>query len=303
MAVEFLSAVWPAQFAQISHKMVMLCLADAADPVQGITWLPIRSKRGKLDMIAKTQLSDRQIKRALRALEAEGWIERFENPGHGVLFRVHKSPISTASQGVTPCPPYRDDTMSPARGDTMSNRDDTMSPKTENNRNLKKQGTGGGGAVDNLLADRDLPASLEAWQWRAYVDVRAAIGKPLTSPVAVLLLGKLEAIEAEGWHIGDVVERAIVNGWTDFHLPTPGRSTGVRRMVDGKPIKGPGLSEEEMAKAAEIDALEDLNDRLVERAALFAAAERKNEATALGDLVGSLPILQGRNRTKRKEPK
>lgn len=298
MAIEIMSAIWPVQFAAVSHKMVMLCLADSADAAQGITWLPLKSKRGRLDMVAKTGLSDRQIRRVLRDLEATGWIERFENPGRGCLIRVHRAPISVAGEGRTPCPPYGADVMSPLGADTMSAGADVMSPKPSINRQKEKQADQGSGAVDNLRADRPLPASLEAWQWGAYVDVRRAIGRPLSAPSATLLLAKLDAIEAEGWHIGDVVERATVNGWTDFHLPTPGRSAGVRRMVDGKPIKGPGATEEEMAAAAEIDRLDDLNERLAARAELFRAAERRNEATALGDLVGALPLLQGRRSRK-----
>ena len=290
MAVEIMAAIWPAQFAAVSEKMVALCLADAADPVQGITWLPIRSKRGRQDMILKTGLSERQIQRALRSLEAAGWIERFENVGRGVLFRVHRSPISRGDM-VTP---VGGDMVTPVRGDMVTGRGDMVTGKPSINRQIKKQADQDGEPVDNLPTDRRLPASLEAWQWGAYGDVRRAIGRPLTPQSSVMLLSKLDAIEAEGWHVGDVVERAIVNGWTDFHLPTPGRSTGVRRMVDGKAIKGPAVTEEEMAAAAEIDALDNLNERLAARAEFFAKAERRNEAIGLGDLVGALPIMQGR---------
>jgi hypothetical protein len=290
MAVEIMAAIWPAQFAAVSEKMVALCLADSADAVQGITWLPIRSKRGRQDMILKTGLSERQIQRALRSLEAAGWIDRFENPGRGCLIRVHRAPISRGDM-VTP---VRGDMVTGLRGDTMTGRGDMVTGKTSINRQIKKQGGEAGEPVDNLSPDRPLPASLMAWQWGAYVDVRRAIGRPLTPQSSAMLLSKLDAIEAEGWHIGDVVERATVNGWTDFHLPAPGRSAGVRRMVDGQVIKGPGSTAEDMAAAAEIDALDNLNERLTARAEFFAKAERRNEAIGLGDLVGTLPIFQGR---------
>lgn len=290
MSIEIMSAIWPVQFPEKSQKWVLMVLADAADPVEGITWLPIESERGKLDICLKSQLSPRTVQRALRALESDGWIDRFENPGKGVIYRVHKSPIARKSGGdmVTP---YRGDMVTPPRGDMVTGGGVMVTPKTLIKHQLKKEGPPTGTAVDNLDPKRPLPRSLEAWQWEAYIDVRHFIEKPLNGTVATLLLNKLDKIEAEGWHIGDVVERAIVNGWTDFLLPTAGRSAGLRRLIDGQLVAGPGVTKEDMAAAAEIDALESMNDRLTARAEFFAASERRNEATALGDLVGKLPIL------------
>lgn len=68
--------------------MVLLALADAAND-DGVTWLAVKSRRSdKLDIVAKTSLSERAVQGAIKRLCENGFLSRRENPGRGVWYHV-----------------------------------------------------------------------------------------------------------------------------------------------------------------------------------------------------------------------
>ena len=280
-----MSAVWDLQMGSLSEKMVLLALADAAND-DGVTWMAVKSRRpGKLDLMRKCSLSERGVQGAIQRLVAQGYLIRHENPGKGVVYVVSATPAPSAGVQL----PLLDLTPAASAGAPAAS-----AGKPLYNPKIEKEGAAAGRAVDNCsLSGRVLPSALLAWQWSAYVEMRRSIGKPLGGPAATLLLNRLDAIAANGWHIGDIVEKAIVNGWTDFHEPSAGRVSGVRRIVAGEPVKPIGATAEDLARIAEIDALENLNQRLEARAKFFASSERRNTASSMDEILATLPFANG----------
>lgn len=277
-----MTAVWKLQLGSLSEKMVLLALADAAND-DGVTWMAVKSRKaGKMDLMTKCSLSDRGVQKAIGRLVDAGYLVRHENPGRGVVYVV----------SATPEP--RSGVQLPLLNLTPEHRSpppEHSSGKPSINPNLERKGGGADAPVDNCsLSGRILPSRLQAWQWAAYVEMRRSIGKPMGGPAATILLSRLDAIGANGWHIGDVVEKAICNGWTDFHEPSAGRVSGIRRIVAGEPVKPVGATAEDLARIAEIDALDNLNARLEARADFYRKAERRNSASSMEEILATLPF-------------
>ena len=277
MSVKLMGEIWPLQFSPKSDKFVLLALADAVNDDDGFTYIAVRSRKaGKLDLMKKCSMSDRTIQGALNRLEEAGFIERVEIPGKGTIYRVYSTPEKPA--GLTP--------------EIFAPTPEAISGKPLYNHNERRAGLGNpveklgqcplcGDALPDLLADEN---------WRAYIAMRDAIGKPLTAYSARILIARLDDIAVGGWHPGDVCDRGTVNGWTDFFPPNPRRPSGVRRIL-GKQVGDPvGATDEDRERIAEIDALNDLDEQLRQRAEFFAASERRGEASSLGDVLQGLPL-------------
>jgi hypothetical protein len=97
MSIAIMSLVWRMELDH-AEKMVLLALADAAND-DGVTWLPMSGRSGKMGLRQKTSLSVRKIQYCLRALESAGHLRRDEKPGKGVIYTV---------QPCTACTPARD---------------------------------------------------------------------------------------------------------------------------------------------------------------------------------------------------
>lgn len=281
MSILLMAEIFPLQFAPPSDKWVLLALADAAND-EGVTWMAVKSKRaGKMDLMRKASLSERAVQGAIKRLVSQGFLIRHENPGRGVVYIVRSTPAASAGVqlplGFTPAasaPP-------PA----------ASAGKPSINHHSKKNGGAEGEPVDKCpISGRVLPAGLLAWQWGQYLEMRRIMAKRVSTGTSVILLSKLEEIGRNGWFVGDVVEKAICNGWTDFHEPSAGRVTGIRRAVAGQPVKPVGATAEDEVRLAEIEALDRENERLEARARFFQSVERRNGASALGDIVSTLPF-------------
>ena len=144
MSITLFSEVYQMSIGSPTDKAVLLALADAAnDQLDGMTWIPISSrdrekgvKGRKLDLITKTELSERAIRNALRRLEEAGHISRKEDPGKGVYYWVH--PVSSLEM-ETPAPRASRHEMPPApKTETPAPRaadPGTTCPQTLNNPN------------------------------------------------------------------------------------------------------------------------------------------------------------------------
>jgi len=262
MSIVLMGQIWPLQFRPKGDKFVLLALADAAND-DGVTWIAVRSRKaGKLDLMKKCSMTDRTIQGAIKRLEAQGFLDRSERPGKGVLYVVRSTPENSSGKSLY-------------------------------NHKEKKEGSTGQ-TVDNLgeckISGVALPNLLSDEQWAAYVLMRQRIGKPVTAYISEILLSKLSDIASSGWHPGDVCDRGTVNGWTDFFPPKANKPTGVRRIL-GKSVGDPvGATEEEKDRIREIDALDDMDEQLRQRAELFKAADRRNAPSSFGDLLGGLPL-------------
>lgn len=109
MSIAIMADVWPLQIGT-TDKIVLLALSDAAND-DGLTWVPLKSKqathrsgRPKLNLIVKTNLSERAIQGSIKRLVQTGHITREEKPGIGVDYLVHpviEEPDCTPAGGAT----------------------------------------------------------------------------------------------------------------------------------------------------------------------------------------------------------
>lgn len=104
MSVTLMALVWPMDLPT-TDKVVLLALADAAND-DGVTWIPVRTRRPaeerKLDLLKKCSLSERAVQGAIKRLEAEGYIERVERPGKGVIYTVKPPQQMRPAQNAPP---------------------------------------------------------------------------------------------------------------------------------------------------------------------------------------------------------
>lgn len=269
--------IWPQLIQPSGRKMVLLAFADAAND-DGLTWIALESERGKLDMRQKCSMSIRALRDHVAALEADGYIERHETIGKGCIWRVHATPANSAGvQGATPAnsagPPAN------SAGEPLSNHQEKE--KTERISPV----------VDKCpLIGRPLPAGVRLDQWEAFLDMRASIAKPVRPYVATKVLGKLDDVGKAGWHAGDVLDRSTVNAWADVYEPEDGRVTGVRRVVAGQVAEPVGMSDDDRRELQRIAAIDDVGAMLAERREFMAKVERRNAPTAIGALIGQLPL-------------
>lgn len=276
MSVKLMGEIWPLQFRPKGDKFVLLALADAAND-DGITWIAVRSRNaGKLDLMKKCSMSDRAIQGALNRLDEQGFIQRTIRAGKGVLYRIMSTPENPA--GLTP--------------ELFAMTPENPSGKSLYNHNKKEADNSQ--SVDNLgicpLSHEKLHEMLSDEQWKAYLNMRVLINKPMIAYSSKLLVHKLNEIANLGWHPGDVCDRATVNGFTDIFPPKANQPSGIRRIA-GKHVGDPlGATDADIEKIKEIDAMDNISDQLQERARFFEAVERRNKASSIGDILPSLPL-------------
>lgn len=296
MAIKLMTEVFELQIKPASHKLLLLALADAADPIDGVTWIPVKSRRHKMDLLTKTSLSERALQGAIAALVRDGYLVRYENPGKGCAFVVRSVPVNNPetdlfhtpanSAGVSPVIPK---TPANSAGGPANS-----AGKPSINRHLEIKGGGLGEPVDKCrVSGKALPPGVAGWQWDAYLQMREDMNKPVSVGVAVILLSKLEAIGDAGWYLGDVVEKGIVCGWPDFHEPPSGRPSGIRKGWKGQAGKPVGATDADMVKLAEIEALDRLDKRLAARAEFFASVDRRGGSAHIAQIVANLPFEAG----------
>lgn len=87
--------------------------------------------------------------------------------------------------------------------------------------------------------NRDLPHWLPLEAWNGWLDMRNKLKKPPTNRAIELALDKLEAMNQKGQDITEVLNRSIINGWTDLYEikeqknGTANRTTGKHRNENG----------------------------------------------------------------------
>ena len=123
MSIALMTEVWKMQMA-MSDKIVLLALADAAND-DGVTWMAVKTRSDKLDMLTKCSMSERAIQGAIKRLCADGHLSRQERPGKGVIYTVTPNPDACrlpadprTSCGPTPAADAPPQEMRPAANDT-----------------------------------------------------------------------------------------------------------------------------------------------------------------------------------------
>jgi hypothetical protein len=79
----------------------------------------------------------------------------------------------------------------------------------------------------------DLPDWLRAEDWRAYVEHRQRLRKPMTPRAQALAIGGLEKLRQAGHDPKSVIEQSLLQGWQGLY---PINSTGPRRMTNAEKV-------------------------------------------------------------------
>ncbi|MFA5582519.1 MAG: helix-turn-helix domain-containing protein [Paracoccaceae bacterium] len=152
MSIALMSEVWRMDMPP-TEKMVLLALADAAND-DGITWLPVRSKRaGTQSLVKKCSLSLRAVQNAISQLVDGGHLSRRERPGKGVIYTVHPGRTCTPAADA---PPVVDSPSSTDKSDVSNCNDDEITDGREKagaqqvhpGRTCTPAADAGGGAAD-----------------------------------------------------------------------------------------------------------------------------------------------------------
>lgn len=288
MSLDLFNAVFRQWITPQGKKLVLLAFADAANP-DGLCWMALQSERGKLDIRTKASCSLRALQGHVATLIDEGYLERWDTPGKGAVWRVHSTPANGVDNGIhTPASSAGVKGATPANpaGPPASSAGEPLSNHDEKEKAERLSPT-----VDKCpLTGRPLPTGVGLSQWEAFLDMRVSIAKEVKPYVGKVILDKLDQVAKAGWHPGDVLDRSTVNAWPDVYEPEAGRVTGVRRVVAGQVADPVGMSEEDKRELVRIAALRDFAAQREARAEFQAKVERRNKPMALGDLVGMLPL-------------
>lgn len=70
------------------------------------------------------------------------------------------------------------------------------------------------------------PAALPDWldgeSWKAFIEMRKRIKKPMTDHAEKLMIGKLEKLKSAGHDVKALLDKSIVNSWLDVYEPKGG---------------------------------------------------------------------------------
>lgn len=271
MSNKLQTQVWDLDMRPAGKKLTLQAFADQANN-DGVAWIAVQSVQGKRDLLRMTSLSLRALQGHIQDLETEGHLERLPN----CLWIVRATPAGLA--GVWAADPAE------IAADPANSAGIPSSIPNE-----REIGARVAPPVDKCpLSAMPLPPGLSLEQWEGYLDMRFAIGKPLRPYSSGILIQRLQDM-SKRWVVGDVVDRATVNNWSNILEPEEGRVTGLRRVVAGtiaEPVGG--LRDEERVELRRIDAIQDVGEQLAAKRDFFAAQERRNAPVAVGKLVGRL---------------
>jgi hypothetical protein len=192
-----MSAIWPLKLPS-TQKFVLITLADQANDA-GVCWPGVES------VTERTGLSERAVRNSLRWLEANGYITTLGRPGRTSTYH-----IEAASDPGTSCPPAPDAPRQemPGRGARDAGEGGTscrggghqMPPNhKEPKRTIKEPDV--------------LPDWVPREDWDAFVEMRKAIGHPLTGEGKKRAVKELSKLREQGNDPAAVLNASILNSW------------------------------------------------------------------------------------------
>lgn len=230
MSISIMTEVWKIEDVSSSQKLVFLSMADNAND-QGECYPSMKQ------IAARTCLSERAVRDAVRALEDLGYVKSMPRTGTSTVYYLSTTPAAGAApagnagrQEMPPtpaagaAPPRQQVPPTPAAG----------APKPSINHQLNRHGTVTGGRTKpakkpkaskaEALSAMELPDWLPRQSWVDWVEHREAVKAPLTARAAALGIRHLERLMDAGNDPVEVIEQSVRTGrWTDFY---PLKNTG-----------------------------------------------------------------------------
>lgn len=213
MSIAIMSQVWKLQGLSSTQKLVLLSLADNAN--DGGECYPSIAQ-----IEARTCLSERAIRGAIRSLEAAGLVRTVARAGTSAVYFLTVSDASTPAADAAPAPraaPAADaaqgGTTCRGEGHDVPGRGARAAPKPS----LNRQRTVSEPSKRERAAPVALPEWLPADAWAMWDRYKA--GKGWTADAKALSIRSLERLKAEGHEPATVIELAILSGWRGLYAP------------------------------------------------------------------------------------
>ena len=198
MTIKIMNAVWESGPTDHTSLLVLLAMSDIADE-DGRLWPSVAR------IAEKARMSERNARRIIRLLEADGWLETTVNRGRNNTssYRVNTDKI-TGQNNRTNCPPGQNAPEN--RTNRAIKPDIAVSP--EPSVTIKEPSKKSAQDAQDILAALAEVVSEETAE--AFIAHRKAKRAKLTVHAAELIAGKIRGHPAPD----AVVLESIANGWT-----------------------------------------------------------------------------------------
>lgn len=194
-----------------SPKAVLLALADYADD-NGHAWPSIPK------LCEFTCLCERSVHAAVKWLESHRVIRCDKSNGRHTQYVLTPAAFAVVEATVSPAADAPPQQMTPAADAATPAADAVQPPQMvqsppqqmrSNHQELPKQ------PPRTTKADStvDLPDWLPLVEWRAFVEMRKRIRKPLTDHAAKLAISKLDELRLAGDAPADVLNASVMGSW------------------------------------------------------------------------------------------
>ena len=223
MSNRLLSAVWRLPLSA-TEKVVLAALADCADD-EGVTWIAVRSLRGKMDLITMTSLGERAIQGAIKALCAAGHLKRDEQPGRGCTYTVQPR---TSCAPAADAPPQEVRPAANAEAPAADAGETSTTP--QNSPKASPSSRKRAAQPSAFVPPSDIPEA----EWDAFEEMRRRIKKPMTDKARTIAVDRLRRLAADGWPPGDVLNHSTLNNYQGLFPPKDNRN-GQRSRDNDRP--------------------------------------------------------------------
>jgi hypothetical protein len=197
MSIKLMTAVWDREDLSSTQKLVLLALADWAND-EGLCWPSIER------VAKKSSLKKRAVQLAIRSLEETHFIRREEVIGKGNKYWIN-IPVHEMHPCIKDTPPVHQ--MHETRASDAPN---TLIIHQLNTKFIKEP----------------LPDWMPIDAWQGWVEMRKQRKRPLTDRAKTRAINKLEALQASGHDIAELLDRSTINGWLDIYEPKGLKNAG-----------------------------------------------------------------------------
>lgn len=212
MSVRTMARVWADSKQSGTDLLMLLAIADFADD-DGNAYPSVGT------LAKKCRMTGRNANHILAALRASGELEVRANEGpsgtnrYRIVFQLPEevkpaSPLKSAS-------PLKPTSSTPEAGFPKPLKPTSDKPSLNHQEPPKKARKRA--AMTQVVPDTMLPEWLPPDAWRAFVEMRVSIRRPMTANAQLLMIRKLDRLREEGEDIRAVLEQSVIGSWTTVY--------------------------------------------------------------------------------------
>lgn len=196
-------------------------------------WRGVIVARGQLisslgNLAKKTGLSVQEVRTALKKLESTNEVT-VESTNKFTLITVtnYSTYHDKESDSNT------DDNNQPTNDQQTTNNQSTTNKNVKKVKNVKNVKKKKGDELTELI----FPDCVERELLEKYIENRIIIKKPMTHYAKELFLEKVAKFHAKGQNVKDLVEKAIIGGWSDIYEAKGGTNGHGARKIKSAPVR------------------------------------------------------------------